>query len=164
MAGLKLLPAALAAALALMPLSAFSQETAAPSPGQNADQGAGPGTGHGHGAGARFARSPMIRLDFGAGRTISVQCGETAIAACVEAITPLAEKLAATPAAGPGKDRDHAKGRGGEHHKAHGKDRGKDREKGGAVFRHDKSGQGHDRPAAAPDAPAEAPPVDAPAP
>lgn len=160
MAGLKLLPAALAGALALMPLSAFSQEATGPAPAQNADQGAGPGSGHG----ARFARAPMIRLDFGAGRTISVQCGETAIAACVEAITPLAEKLAATPAAGPGKDRDHAKGRGGEHHKAHGKDRGKDREKGGAGFKRDKSGQGQDRPAAAPDAPAEVTPPDAPTP
>lgn len=150
MAVFKLLPVALAGALALMPLSGFAQEAATPAPGQSAEQGAG------QGKGMRGARSPMIRLDFGAGRTISVQCGETAIAACVEAITPLAEKLAATPAAGPGKERGngHEKGHGKEGRK--GKDEGRDRREG--------RDQGKDRPAAAPDAPAEAPPVDAPAP
>ncbi|WP_112311534.1 hypothetical protein [Pseudogemmobacter bohemicus] len=156
-----LVPALLTGALALAPMPGLAQdapeaEAAAP-----------------HGPATRGAKSPMIRLDFGAGRTISVQCGETAIVACVEAITPLAEKLAATPASGPGKDRDHSEGcnhgKGNDKvpgkDKEHGKDKGEDHEKDHRKGE-GKPGAGgeHDKPRAAPDAPAGAPPADAPAP
>ncbi|NPD14205.1 hypothetical protein HOY34_03205 [Xinfangfangia sp. D13-10-4-6] len=103
----KLIPALFVAALGLMPVPLFAQ--AAPEAAEDArpDSPAGhpparggmPGGVHGgmHGAMPGGARGPMIRLDFGGGRTISVNCGDTAIEACVQAISPLTDKLAATP-------------------------------------------------------------------
>ncbi len=123
MAKVSLLPAALLVALGFAPITGFAQE-AAPEVAAGTDAAAASGA-HPRGGQMGFARSPMIRLDFGAGRTISVTCGQTDITACVGAITPLAEKLAATPVAGPGKGHDGKgwKDRKAHHGKAHGKDR-----------------------------------------
>lgn len=62
----------------------------------------------------------MIKLDFGAGRKVQINCGDSALQACFEASKPLIDKVAATPPANERKchrhDRDrkdgerHAKG------------------------------------------------------
>lgn len=42
------------------------------------------------------ARGASLSLDFGAGRKISVNCGAAPIAECIEAATPLIDKVAQT--------------------------------------------------------------------
>ncbi len=125
------LPAALAAAMMLVPLTGYAQDSAATAETEamvpDAGNGAGP-----HAGRPGFARGPVIRLDFGAGHKVSVACGETAIEACAEAIRPLAEKVAATAEAagkpghggkdGPGHKNKGGKGKDhkGNEHKARG--------------------------------------------
>ncbi len=150
MAGMSLRFVALATALAMLPVAGFAQEAARGAAESRADGARGDGM--------RGGRGPVIRLDFGAGREIAVQCGDTAIAACVEAITPLAEKLAATPAVehgkGPGHEKAHGKGKDRRDKDKRDKDRrdeGRDkdkREKGDRPAKHEKPGR-------------EAPPADA---
>jgi hypothetical protein len=74
-----------------------------------------------------------IRLDFGAGRMVKIDCGDAAIDACIAAATPLIDKVAATPAV-EGWKGDHGKmGHGKRWHdmdghggKGHGKGKGRD--------------------------------------
>lgn len=127
-----ILPAAIAAALAFTALPALAQETA-PAAETTAQ--------------APRARAAAIRLDFGAGRSVHVMCGQTDLAACAEAVAPLVEKVASTPAVEPAKD--GAKGKAKHHKKGMGWKR-----PGGGEGGH---GMGHDR------APAEAPPAPPPA-
>ena len=99
MAHYRILPAALAAVLAFGVLPALAQDSAAPAAADAAAAGVK----------APRAKPAMIRLDFGAGRKVEVNCGDSALAACVETIAPLVDKVASTPAE---HGRDHRGGKG----------------------------------------------------
>lgn len=104
------LPAALMAALALAPFAAPAQEAGTP-----------PAPGAVQVAKMPRVKPAMIRLDFGAGRKVEVNCGDSSLAACVETIAPLVEKVSSMPAERGGKGgwRDGwrgAKGPGGKGH------------------------------------------------
>lgn len=75
---LMLVPAAMAAALAAVPLMA--QETPAAPPAVHPQDGA------------------EIRLDFGAGRKVAIDCGTATLDACIASAQPLIDKVASTPA------------------------------------------------------------------
>lgn len=100
-----ILPAALLAVLALGSLPLMAQDsTTAPRPAPAADAG--------------------FRLDLGAGRSLRIDCGATAIDACLAAAGPVIDKLAATP---PVMSPMGGKGDMGKHgKKGHGKGHGKD--------------------------------------
>lgn len=71
-----------------------------------------------------------VRVDFGAGRKLHVDCGETALAECMAVVAPLADKVAATEPVvppmmrmrpeGPGHDHDGPRGPGGKGPKGEG--------------------------------------------
>lgn len=77
-----ILPAAALAAFALTALPLIAQEPPAPPP-------ATPSAGKPAEAG--------FKVDFGAGRSVRIDCGTTEIAACLTAAMPVIDKVAAAP-------------------------------------------------------------------
>lgn len=104
MVKLTILPVMLATAVAVTGVTALAQDTAAPTT-ERAERAERP------------APAARIRLDFGAGRKVEVNCGTTDLAACAAEIAPLVDKVAAMPVAeGMGKPHG-SKGK----HERHGK-------------------------------------------
>ncbi|MGA0539738.1 hypothetical protein [Neotabrizicola sp. VNH66] len=103
MARLRIVPVTLVAALAAATaLPALAQDSAPPAP---------------------RAKTAELRVDFGGGRKVAIDCGDAALEACIAAATPLIDKVAATPVV-EGKGGFHGKGERG-HGKGHGKGDGK---------------------------------------
>ncbi|MFE3837994.1 hypothetical protein [Pseudogemmobacter sonorensis] len=107
-----------------------------------------------------------LKLDFGAGRSVSIDCGETAIEACIAAAAPLIEKVADSDPVATARPAGHGKFAKGMRGAGHGaKDRaeargsfGKDRP---AADRPAKERPGRERPEGAATAPGTEAPADA---
>lgn len=56
------------------------------------------------------APAASIKLDFGAGRRVHIACGDAGLQACIEAATPMIDKVASTPVAKDRMGRYHRKG------------------------------------------------------
>lgn len=56
------------------------------------------------------APAASIKLDFGAGRRVRIDCGEAALQACLETAKPVIDQVASTPVAKERMGRHHRKG------------------------------------------------------
>lgn len=109
-----ILPAAVVAAFALSALPLIAQEAPAAPP-------------------AAKAAEAGFKVDFGAGRSVRIDCGATDISACLTAAQPVIDKVAATPPVEMGKfhGKDGGKHDRGDWRKKGNGDRGEGRGEGG---------------------------------